>query len=127
MLRDIVGIYIKPAEHALVLCVDEKDPSPGVGPLTTAPPMRPGQPERRMYDYKRHGTTSRFPALDVATGKAIANTARTISRPSSIESTPQPSPIMTGSTSSSKTQARSSRLIALMFLPSATANTMRER
>ena len=70
-VRDIVGLYLNPPDKALVLCVDEKS---GVQALDrTAPllPMRPGQIERRTHDYRRHGTTDLFAALDVATGKVI--------------------------------------------------------
>ena len=68
-VRDIVGLYINPPEHAVVFCVDEK---PQIQALErTAPllPMQPGQVERRSFDYRRHGTTSLFAALDVKTGK----------------------------------------------------------
>jgi transposase len=70
-VRDVVGLYLSPPDKALVLCVDEKS---GVQALDrTAPllPMRPGQIERRTHDYSRHGTTSLFAALEVATGKVI--------------------------------------------------------
>jgi transposase len=67
-VRDIVGLYLHPPDHALVLCVDEK---PQIQALErTAPllPMQPGQVERRTHDYRRHGTASLFAALDVKTG-----------------------------------------------------------
>src|SRR5947208_258257 len=67
-VRDIVGLYLNPPDHALVLCVDEK---PQIQALErTAPllPLQPGQVERRTHDYRRHGTTSLFAALDVKTG-----------------------------------------------------------
>ena len=68
-VRDVVGLYVDPPEHAVVFCVDEK---PQIQALErTAPllPMQPGQVERRSFDYRRHGTTSLFAALDVKTGK----------------------------------------------------------
>ena len=70
-VRDIVGLYMAPPEKALVLCVDEKSQIQALDRSQPLLPMRPGQPERRSHDYKRHGTTSLFAALDVATGKII--------------------------------------------------------
>ncbi len=70
-VRDIVGLYLAPPEHALVLCVDEKSQIQALDRSQPLLPMRPGQVERRSHDYKRHGTTSLFAALDVATGKII--------------------------------------------------------
>lgn len=75
-LRDIVGLYMNPPEHALVLCVDEKTQAQALDRTQPLLPMRPGQPERRTHDYKRHGTTSLFAALDVATGKVIGQCHR---------------------------------------------------
>ena len=75
-VRDIVGLYVDPPEHAVVFCVDEK---PQIQALErTAPllPMQPGQPERRTFDYRRHGTTSLFAALDVKTGTVIGELHR---------------------------------------------------
>jgi transposase len=68
-VRDVVGLYLNPPDKAVVLCVDEKTQ---VQPLQrTAPilPMRPGLPEKATHDYIRHGTTTLFAALEVATGK----------------------------------------------------------
>lgn len=70
-VRDIVGLYLAPPERALVLCVDEKSQIQALDRSQPLLPMRPGQPERRTHDYKRHGTTSLFAALDIATGKII--------------------------------------------------------
>jgi transposase len=70
-VRDVVGLYVSPPEHALVLCVDEKSQIQALDRSQPVLPMRPGQPERRSHDYKRHGTTSLFAALDIATGKVI--------------------------------------------------------
>jgi transposase len=70
-VRDIVGLYLAPPERALVLCVDEKSQIQALDRTQPLLPMRPGQPERRSHDYKRHGTLSLFAALDVATGKVI--------------------------------------------------------
>jgi transposase len=70
-VRDVVGLYVSPPEHALVLCVDEKSQIQALDRSQPMLPMRPGQPARRSHDYKRHGVTSLFAALDVATGKVI--------------------------------------------------------
>ena len=76
-VRDVAGLYLNPPEAAVVLCVDEKT---GIQALDrTAPilPLLPGTPARRTHDYRRHGTTDLFAALDAATGKVItAMTAR---------------------------------------------------
>jgi transposase len=71
-VRDVVGLYVSPPEHALVLCVDEKSQIQALDRSQPVLPMRPGQPARRSHDYKRHGTTSLFAALDIATGRVIA-------------------------------------------------------
>jgi transposase len=70
-VRDVVGLYMAPPEHALVLCVDEKSQIQALDRSQAVLPMRPGQPERRSHDYARHGTTSLFAAPDVATGAVI--------------------------------------------------------
>ncbi len=70
-VRDIVGLYLNPPDKALVLCVDEKAQIQALDRTQPVLPMRPGQVERRTHDYTRHGTTSLFAALNVATGKVI--------------------------------------------------------
>jgi transposase len=75
-VRDIVGLYLDPPDHAVVLCVDEKSQIQALDRTAPLLPMRPGQAERRTHDYKRHGTTSLFAALDAKTGKVIAETHR---------------------------------------------------
>jgi transposase len=70
-VRDIVGLYLNPPERALVLCVDEKSQVQALDRSQPLLPMRPGQAERRTHDYKRHGTTSLFAALDVKAGTVI--------------------------------------------------------
>ncbi len=70
-VRDIVGLYLAPPDRALVLCVDEKSQIQALDRSQPLLPMRPGQAERRSHDYKRHGTTSLFAALDIATGEII--------------------------------------------------------
>lgn len=75
-VRDIVGLYMNPPERALVLCVDEKTQVQALDRTQPLLPMRPGQVERRTHDYVRHGTTSLFAALDVATGEVIGDCHR---------------------------------------------------
>lgn len=70
-VRDVVGLYVSPPEHAIVLCVDEKSQIQALDRTQPLLPMRPGQAARRSHDYKRHGTTSLFAALDIATGQVI--------------------------------------------------------
>lgn len=70
-VRDIVGLYLSPPTNALVLCVDEKSQIQALSRSQPILPMQPGQLERRTPDYFRHGTTSLFAALDIATGKVI--------------------------------------------------------
>jgi len=71
-VRDIVGLYMNPPDHALVLCVDEKSQIQALDRTQPLLPMRPGQLERRTHDYKRQGTTSLFAALELKTNKVIA-------------------------------------------------------
>jgi transposase len=71
-VRDIVGLYMNPPDHALVLCVDEKTQIQALDRTQPLLPLRPGQLERRTHDYKRHGTTSLFAALELKTSKVIA-------------------------------------------------------
>jgi transposase len=75
-VRDIVGLYLDPPERALVLCVDEKTQIQALDRTQPLLPMRPGQVERRTHDYKRHGTTSLFAALDVKSGTVIGECHR---------------------------------------------------
>ena len=70
-VRDVVGLYVAPPERAVVLCVDEKSQIQALDRSQPMLPMRPGQPVRRSHDYKRHGVTSLFAALDIATGQVI--------------------------------------------------------
>jgi transposase len=70
-VRDIVGLYLDPPHHALVLCVDEKSQIQALSRNQPVLPMRVGQLERRTHDYQRHGVTSLFAALDIATGNVL--------------------------------------------------------
>ena len=75
-VRDIVGLYLDPPEKALVLCVDEKSQIQALDRSAPVLPMMPGMPERRTHDYLRHGITTLFAALDVATGEVIGSIHR---------------------------------------------------
>jgi transposase len=75
-VRDIVGLYLHPPDRALVLCVDEKSQIQALDRTQPLLPMRPGQVERRTHDYRRHGTTTLFAALDVKTGEVIGRLER---------------------------------------------------
>ena len=70
-VRDVVGLYMSPPDRAIVLCVDEKSQIQALDRSQPMLPLRPGQAARRTHDYTRHGTTSLFAALDVATGRVI--------------------------------------------------------
>jgi transposase len=72
-VRDIVGLYLSPPVHAVVLCVDEKSQIQALDRTQPVLPLQPGQVERRTHDYTRHGTTSLFAALDIATGAVIGH------------------------------------------------------
>jgi transposase len=75
-VRDVVGLYMNPPEHAVVLCVDEKAQIQALDRTQPLLPMRPGQVERRTHDYTRHGTTSLFAALDIKTSKILSQLHR---------------------------------------------------
>ena len=75
-VRDVVGLYMSPPTNALVLCVDEKSQIQALNRTQPLLPMRPGQPERHTPEYQRHGTTSLFAALDIATGNVIGKCFR---------------------------------------------------
>ena len=74
--RDIVGLYMDPPIKAMVLCVDEKSQIQALDRTQPILPLAPGLPERRTHDYMRHGTTTLFAALDIATGKVIGRLHR---------------------------------------------------
>ena len=75
-VRDVVGLYLDPPEKALVLCVDEKSQIQALDRTAPVLPMMPGLPERRTHDYVRHGITTLFAALDVATGQVYGSIHR---------------------------------------------------
>jgi transposase len=68
-VRDVVGLYLNPPENAVVLSVDEKSQVQALDRTAPMLPMRPGIPEKQTHDYLRHGTTTLFAALEVATGR----------------------------------------------------------
>jgi transposase len=72
-VRDVVGLYLNPPERAVVLCVDEKSQIQALDRTQPILPMGPGIPERATHDYKRHGTSSLYAALDVSTGEVIGS------------------------------------------------------
>ena len=75
-VRDIVGLYMSPPENALVLCVDEKSQIQALDRTQPLLPMTKGTVDRRTHAYERHGTTSLFAALNVATGHVIGKLFR---------------------------------------------------
>jgi transposase len=75
-VRDIVGLYMSPPDNAIVLCVDEKSQVQALNRTQPILPLGPGVPARQSHDYERHGVTSLFAALNVATGEAIAKCHR---------------------------------------------------
>ncbi len=70
-LTDIVGLYMSPPDKAAVICVDEKSQIQALDRTQPGLPMKKGRCGTRTHDYKRHGTTSLFAALDVLSGKVI--------------------------------------------------------
>jgi transposase len=75
-VRDVVGLYLDPPDRAIVLCTDEKSQIQALQRSQPVLPMMPGMPERRTHDYIRHGVSSLFAALDLATGKVISSIHR---------------------------------------------------
>jgi transposase len=75
-VRDVVGLYLNPPERAIVLCVDEKSQVQALNRTQPLLPMTPGRAERGTHDYERHGITSLFAALNVATGAVIGRCYR---------------------------------------------------
>jgi len=75
-VRDIVGLYLNPPDRAIVLCVDEKSQVQALNRTEPILPLAPGIPARQSHDYERHGVTSLFAAMDVASGVTISNCYR---------------------------------------------------
>jgi transposase len=70
-LKDVVGLYVDPPAHAIVLSVDEKSQIQALGRTQPGLPLKPGHPATRTHDYERHGTTTLFAALDVLEGTVL--------------------------------------------------------
>ena len=70
-LEDIVGLYMSPPEHALVLCCDEKSQVQALDRTQPGLPMKKGRAQTMTHDYKRHGTTTLFAALNILDGQVI--------------------------------------------------------
>ena len=75
-MRDIVGLYLDPPLKAMVLCVDEKSQIQALDRTQPILPLAPGIAQRRTHGYMRHGTTTLFAALDIATGEVIGELDR---------------------------------------------------
>ena len=75
-VQDVVGLYLDPPAHAMVLSVDEKTQIQALDRTRPMLPLRPGQVERRTHDYKRHGTRSLYAAFDIATGQVVGRVTR---------------------------------------------------
>ncbi|WLP93092.1 IS630 family transposase [Gordonia sp. NB41Y] len=71
-VTDVVGLYLAPPDNAIVLCVDEKSQIQALDRTAPMLPIRPGAIERHTHDYRRHGTTTLFAALEIATGNVTA-------------------------------------------------------
>ena len=76
MARDIAGLFLNPSERAIVLSVHEKSQAQALKRTQPIPPLAPGVPARQTHDYERHGGTSLFAALDVASGVTISSCYR---------------------------------------------------
>ena len=72
---EIIGLYLRPPQHAAVFCVDEKTAIQALDRLDPVLPLSPGRAERHGFEYQRHGTLSLYAALDTATGRVHGKTA----------------------------------------------------
>ncbi|MCG1037826.1 IS630 family transposase, partial [Polaribacter sp. DS7-9] len=72
-LVDVVGLYLNPPEKAIVLCMDEKTSIQALDRTQPSLPLKKGRGQTMTHDYKRHGTTTLFAALEVATGRVIGS------------------------------------------------------
>jgi len=75
-IHDVVGLYLNPPDNAVVLSVDEKTQIQALARSQPLLPLRPGLPERRTHDYIRHGVTSLYAALEVASGRVLGECSR---------------------------------------------------
>jgi transposase len=71
-IHDIVGLYLNPPERAVVFCVDEKSQIQALDRTQPILPLLPGTPQRATHDYKRHGTSSLYAALELTSGQVIS-------------------------------------------------------
>jgi len=71
-VTDVVGLYLAPPKNAVLLCIDEKSQIQALDRTQKTLPMQPGHAEQRTHDYVRHGTTTLFAALEIATGQVTA-------------------------------------------------------
>lgn len=72
-LRDVIGVYLNPPEHAIVLCVDEKSQIQALDRTQPGLPLKKGRAETMTHDYKRHGVATLFAALNVLDGTVISS------------------------------------------------------
>lgn len=72
---DIIGLYVKPPQHAAVFCVDEKTAIQALDRLDPVLPLSPGRLERHGFEYYRHGTLSLYAALNTRSGQVLGKTA----------------------------------------------------
>src|ERR1035441_11030325 len=72
-LKDVTGLYVDPPAHAVVLSVDEKKPNQALDRTQPGLPMKPGRAGTMTHDYKRHGTTTLFAALNILDGTVIGH------------------------------------------------------
>ena len=72
-LTDVVGLYLNPPERAVVLCVDEKTQTQALDRTQPSLPLTPGRAGTMTHDYKRHGTTDLYAALNTATGEVLTH------------------------------------------------------
>src|SRR5712672_1760190 len=72
---DVIGLYVKPPQHAVVFCVDEKTSVQALDRLDPVLPLSPGRAERHGFEYYRHGTLSLYAALNTRTGEVVGHTA----------------------------------------------------
>jgi len=73
---DIIGLYVKPPQHAAIFCLDEKTAIQALDRKDPVLPLSPGRAERHGFEYYRHGTLSLYAALDTRTGAVLGKTAR---------------------------------------------------
>jgi transposase len=72
---DVIGLYLKPPQHAAVFCVDEKTAIQALDRLDPVLPLSPGRAERHGFEYYRHGTLSLYAALNTRSGEVLGKTA----------------------------------------------------